>query len=384
MPLRSGRTIRRLRKLLASAATLAALLLALGWTAGRLWTDEHYWSQFLFWIPGAAWGGAVLLFAAFASILAPGAGRVSEKEAQHTRPRWSIGRLARLGMLGLATGLVTQTLIDRVLASGAAPGKRATDHLRVAQWNMSSPDVWSWEGTLAETFPDAQLVLFSYAIAGPGFEHAVTGLEETHEIRRSNILCVASAYPITRRELHALALADLATESRPAFVDRFQDWYNAVAPRFGVSRREFGAVEDGLLLELELDARASPLRRALRVWFIDLPSDPRLSRMKIARRAREAMDRLAQAQGDPDLIMGDFNIPRGSASLRVLAGGLAGGRAGGLVAPSDRVTPSWPRAMPTLHIDHSLVSPGARSRGYWTIDTGVSDHRAQVIDIEFR
>jgi endonuclease/exonuclease/phosphatase family metal-dependent hydrolase len=78
-----------------------------------------------------------------------------------------------------------------------------------------------------------------------------------------------------------------------------------------------------------------------------------------------------------DLIMGDFNIPRGSASLRQAAQGYphahtqAGhGHAG-----------TYPRHRPLVHIDHMFIGPALRARRYQVVDGGVGSHRMQVLDV---
>lgn len=125
--------------------------------------------------------------------------------------------------------------------------------------------------------------------------------------------------------------------------------------------------------------------RPLVVWIIDLPSDPELSRPDLTRRAR---DRIAMWIGpggagfpEPDVLIGDFNIPRGSASLATLRQRpgftLADAHAQAGLGPS----PTWPDSRPLLHIDQCFVGPRLRAARYAIEDGGDTRHRMQVVDL---
>jgi endonuclease/exonuclease/phosphatase (EEP) superfamily protein YafD len=121
------------------------------------------------------------------------------------------------------------------------------------------------------------------------------------------------------------------------------------------------------------------LGRELVIWALDLPSQPRAWRMKVAEAATARLyteytsDRFA----GPGIILGDMNTPRGSASLGLVSLGFPhafeqSGR--GYVA-------TWPRHRSLFHIDHMYIAPGLRAASYETIDMGISEHRAQTAEI---
>jgi hypothetical protein len=113
----------------------------------------------------------------------------------------------------------------------------------------------------------------------------------------------------------------------------------------------------------------------LAIRAIDLPSDPRLSRMATA---GELAATIAAADAStPDVILGDFNITGGSASLTQFGVGYrdsfadAGTGWGG----------TYPRARPLWRIDLTLVRPPWRTVRAEIIDLYGKRHRAQVIDL---
>ncbi len=122
------------------------------------------------------------------------------------------------------------------------------------------------------------------------------------------------------------------------------------------------------------------------VWMLDLPSSPSLSRVRAARQAREVIERYAGERGDgapggfpaPDLIVGDFNIPRRSASLGLIAPGT---RDAG-VDTTGALVGTWPRRTPVLWIDHARLGDRVRAITYEAMDPGTSRHRAIGVDVQ--
>jgi hypothetical protein len=153
----------------------------------------------------------------------------------------------------------------------------------------------------------------------------------------------------------------------------------------GLARRYFRASDPGHLVVAELDT-TSVLGHNLVIWYIDLPSDPLGSKWELAGRVRAFLDSAAAKiddDGNPvlppaDLLLGDFNIPRGSASLSRFTQGLqsAYDQAGSFGAAS------WPRRFPVFHLDQAFTAPTLKVLQYQLVDPGKSEHRAQIIDIE--
>jgi endonuclease/exonuclease/phosphatase family metal-dependent hydrolase len=154
--------------------------------------------------------------------------------------------------------------------------------------------------------------------------------------------------------------------------------------------------DNGRAMFVEIDATAE-LGRPIVLWVIDMPSDWRKSRRKLAKNAANAMvawggpvalrDERGQVERVPvqkfgfpaaDIVVGDFNIPRGSASLSLMLPGMThafeqGGA--GYVA-------TYPRWRPWLHIDHAFVGPWLRARRYDAVNPGPpSNHFAQVAEV---
>jgi hypothetical protein len=139
----------------------------------------------------------------------------------------------------------------------------------------------------------------------------------------------------------------------------------------------------------------------LTVWVIDLPSDPRLGRMRLARGAGAAIaswqgavrvvdpeegqwTERAEALGfpAPDVIVGDFNIPRGSASLRAFL------RAAGAAGMRDAFDEAgwgwkrtWPRELPVWALDQCFVGARVRALRFETINPEMGGHRGIVVEV---
>jgi hypothetical protein len=137
-----------------------------------------------------------------------------------------------------------------------------------------------------------------------------------------------------------------------------------------------------MFVELEVGA---PLNRNVVVWVVDLPSDPELHRPEMMERARERIEAwvgpYAQGFPEPDVLIGDFNTPRGSWSLTILRRRpgfvMADAHAQGGVGASA----TWPADRPVLHIDQCFLAPGVRAARYAAEDGGDTRHRMQVVDV---
>jgi endonuclease/exonuclease/phosphatase family metal-dependent hydrolase len=122
--------------------------------------------------------------------------------------------------------------------------------------------------------------------------------------------------------------------------------------------------------------------RPVTIWMLDLPSNPRFSRLSIARLTRQHIARAGAAEPsrsfpDPDIIAGDLNIPAHSASLRVLAPGMtdSAAQAGvGYIA-------TWPRRRPVYQLDHVMLAPWLRADRYRVIDPGMAEHRMEWVEV---
>ncbi len=253
-----------------------------------------------------------------------------------------VGRRRRGGVVRSAAVLAFATSV--VLGLGSDVGLRPRPAarpgiLRLVHWNASWPD--SNRGLrpsneLLALEPDVVFFSNPYRFFNDGREE--TWREHGYEVVIPGIFAVASRVPVI--------------ETRTIFVGR-----------------DMGAAY------VVLDASAT-LGRTLRVLVVDLPSDPRLSRMSVVSTFRQAM--VERGAGDVDLVIGDCNITRGSASLAVLAPGMRdawdeAGRGWGA---------SWPRGLPLFHLDHAFLAPWLMASGYRLVDLRGGDHLAQEVWIE--
>lgn len=118
----------------------------------------------------------------------------------------------------------------------------------------------------------------------------------------------------------------------------------------------------------------------LTLWVVDFPSDPRRSRVANARQAAESI-RAAARFPAPDIVVGDFNITRGSHSLRLFARETAPGLRDAHAVAGLGPAGTWPRRAPLWPIDHALIGPRLMPTGLRTVDPGVGSHRAVVVGV---
>lgn len=207
--------------------------------------------------------------------------------------------------------------------------------------------------------------------------------EEIH-FAFSGMQKVLSRYPIVSQRMFMIPVF-IGTEGErvaptiPVGLERLlRRWFAAV----GVYPRDANRLDPASVMVIELDTTAH-LGCLTTIYFIDYPSNPVAHRMAVAKLVRAHVEMLRK--GGPEsppipeasLIIGDFNTPRGSASLAQLAPGyIEASRTAGLGPLA-----TWPRRWSVLHIDHALVSPLWRCEGYELIDPGISEHDAQRLRV---
>jgi len=113
------------------------------------------------------------------------------------------------------------------------------------------------------------------------------------------------------------------------------------------------------------------------IWGFDLPSSPRLSRSELFQTLRGHLDGLTQSE--PEVLVGDFNVPRGSRSLK-------------RAFPDHRSAFSeagtgwsgtWPNAFPLWDLDQVLVGPGLTAVEYEVITPPHGMHRIQRVALRW-
>jgi hypothetical protein len=342
--------------------------LAGAWVVGRICNDRWLWSQFLYWMPSlpvALFTGAVGASCSF-----------FWKQSKDRRLRSALWTIALAGAIA-AYALIAEMHAERALMP-RAPAAASDAGLRVLAWNPSRRRLPAMGGLLAGH--ELDLLLLANAPFDQPMDDLRTILGDSYHLARTWRLTVASRHPIIRWGVVPLGIEG----SRP----RFFRWSGGGSV----------IVDRGEAMIIELDTTAT-LGRVTTVWFVDLPSDPRIHRETMLRTARNALDNFAgpwfaasmpgfmvhrerpvpsQATAPaapPDLIAGDCNTPRGSRSLRHLFAGTTDGFA----AAGWGRSASYPAALPVLAIDHAAAGPFLACEAYELIDLGVGKHRAQSL-----
>jgi len=355
--------------LLGRVAALGAGLLLLLWLVGRVANDRWLWSQYLFWLPtiGIVLGSWVLLGASWLGAWV--SRRLSRKPRRRISRVW-IGLAAVTGAVAIWM-LAFEWRSHRYLSRSSA----AEGDLAIAYWNPATP-IPGFAERLGRVEADV------YAIANQPSHRDVDEFRDLlsadgaswTRVRAGRMACV-SRYPIRR-----WALMRMGLDGKVWFGDRLE-----------IGNEEVVRTDEGRALFVEIDFSVGPAGEPLVVWIVDLPSDPLLHRETMLREARAVIERwrgsvlAADAEGGrrvvdregsfpaPHVIIGDFNTPRGSRSLR----GLVGDMRGGFEQAGRGLCGTAPRPLPLWHIDQIFTAAPARVVDYDTFDPGVSLHMGQ-------
>lgn len=394
---RLARAFGTLCRFLGTGLALGAVLALVVWGLGRVLTDRWHPTQYVYWVPAVlALGGvaALLVVSHIVGGVGTRVGRLGAGKRQGGRAGRLGWRLRLVAWLGLVVGAGVVLMVDWRMANAfrrapAGGGGAGGGSLRVTCWNPCVWEIPAFDGLMLGTRPDLVLIANPPYNVGWAELGAKVGAQDRRGeagpaggggVARSGRLVAISRHPMLRWGGGTLGIRGATLRNRE------RHWTGD------------GAMTDpGHALFVELDTRAS-LGRTTVVWFLDLPSDIRLSRWRTAGQARAA---IAAWEGDqfrrtesggqtrlehppgfpaPDLIIGDFNTPRGSASLTRIVGDFdnAFDQAGsGYLA-------TWPRRRPLHHIDQAFVGPALRAVRYRAIDPGLGEHRMQVMEVVSR
>ncbi|MCE2884108.1 MAG: hypothetical protein LW806_04295 [Planctomycetaceae bacterium] len=300
-------------------AVLALLALAIS----SILTDRLAALQWLWWTPrfllaAAAVGWLVVLFA-----LARFVWR-SERESRRLM-RWC----------AVAAGVLAWTL----LGMWGFPKSRPEGSIRLVHWNPAD---------LAADFSvDAALQLL--------------------HLRPDLIVVTDPGTPLARELSQGFGSAGYSM----AFAGKF-----LVFARGAIGEAQpIVAARDRYISRIRCETRLGPIQ----IEAVDLPSRTTLPRYQAIRSLRADLHaaREERGLGEPDILCGDFNVPRGSASLDLLAPdareafATAGAGWGG----------SYPREWSLLGIDLTLVRAPWRPARSEICDFGFGRHRAQIVDL---
>jgi endonuclease/exonuclease/phosphatase family metal-dependent hydrolase len=299
-------------------------LTLLAWLIGRVLTDRFAWSQWLWWMPTPA----IIVLSVLGLLLANRPTRVSGR------------RKRRIVIWTLFAAAVTMhfALFEHRMLRGTPPAPSADKSLAIAHWNMTLDD-----------YTPVDLLL-----------------QRVAELDADVTVLTAPSNNVVRR------LTQQATASNGR-EQVYNGWPLFVFSRVPIERvRLLVASDQRFVTSLQLDTTAR-LGRAIVLEVADMPSPPRIPRMQMAREVRSLIDQTTAPP--PDLVVGDLNIPRGSASIEVMFPGMRS--AFDLAGHGYGAT--FPRRFPLYHIDHVLISETTdlSIARYDTYDEGLSRHRAQ-------
>ncbi len=353
----------------ANLFTLAALAALTIWSAGRLLSDRLEWSQYLYWCP--TWivllATAGLLTLAWAARWMGTRGEGVDHRAGSVVLRW--GARGAWAIL-LVWMLLGEWHVYRAVAGPPGPGNAQT--MRVFFWNPGGADGIT-EAVISQ---NADIIVIANAPMQVDWQRIRGAFgAETYTIRQDRMALV-SRYPIVRWGSRDLGIS-------------------GARPRGFIFRGGGYFVQDtGQGLFVEVDTGPALGGRTV-LWALDLPSDFNLSRWKVMREAAATLrdgevrtyartvgglDEARPVQRGfpaPDIIVGDFNTPRGSASFDEIAPGMehAFDQAGWGCAAT------WPGGWPLFAIDQAFVRAPWRAVRYQVPDLIEARHRAEVFDL---
>jgi hypothetical protein len=282
-------------------------------------TDRIGWIQSLWWTPRIVL--AAFALAGFLVVLSFGWALRWQPAEQRTTAKW---------LLATVLAGVACTWSDWGL-----PRRRDPEAFRFAFWNACQ--------MRSEVAPLAVDMMLSWnadaiLLTDPGSMFANGGSQRLAE----------AGYTIARPGSFAIVSRVPIIEARPVHEARSQK-----------------------LARIRLETARGPLV----IDAIDLPSETTLHRSLVMRNFAAAIEDI---RGDePHLIAGDFNITRGSASLREVVGDAVEAFA----AAGEGWGGTYSRQTPLFAIDQTFVR--APWRPVWSriVDPGLTRHRAQLVDL---
>jgi hypothetical protein len=352
------------------------------WIAGRVLTDSFRLTQYAFWMPGLVLGAA--------GIPVVGVALVCRGLARRWRGDAKAGTVAR----GAILAFTISPFVVAAWAGGANIHRSkalasTTAAFRLTFWNDSEGRIMEWEQAILAHDPDL-------SIMKPGVGRTFTNLVAEMSKYADPIempapgadfvythgFAVVSKMPIKRWSVKRLGV-------EPGL---------GLDPRTSDFRSHYRDPGNSMVLELGTRER---LGRDIIVWLIDLPSDPTLWRMTAMREAAATLGagfapifekdsafgrwRYATVGKEwgmkPDLIVGDFNTPRGSASLKEITRFAGPGVRHAWDDAGSGYCGSYPREWALWHIDHVFVGEGLRALEYKVVNPGGGSHRMQVAEI---
>jgi len=342
-----------------------SVVVLIAWALGRAFTDRYVWSQYCFWLPSV--------------LVVPGV--MAGLASAWTVLWWSGSRATHLPRARRAAGAAVASIVLSVFYVMVVEQRRLTPRPEpaatpfvVVHWNATDRPGNEWVRRVLDQAPD---VIVINPATGQTWDELIERYRPVTKIWQYGFV-IFSKHPVQR-----FGYQILGVEEGVGF-----------DPRTGQSRAK--RRDPGRAMLLELDT-TSVLREPITFWLIDLPSDVSLHRRVVVDEAAQALKDFDgqvvefDAQGvprrgsrgvrgfpPPDVILGDFNIPRGSGSLARLAADLVPAYA----VAGRGLCATWPYERPLWHLDQMLVSPRWRIADYRAFDPGGGTHMGQRLILD--
>lgn len=242
---------------------------------------------------------------------------------------------------------------------------------RLARWSVAAACLFAWTLLGMWGFPKSRpegsirLVHWNPADLAPDF--SVDAALQILHLEPDLIVVTDPGTPLARELSQGFGSAGYSM----AFAGKF-----LVCARGAIGEAQpIVAARDRYISRIRCETRLGPIQ----IEAVDLPSRTTLPRYHAIRSLRADLQtaREERGLGEPDILCGDFNVPRGSASLGLLgpdareAFATAGAGWGG----------TYPREWPLLGIDLTLVREPWRPVRSEISDFGYGRHRAQIVDL---
>lgn len=387
---------RYILRTLAWLTCLGAVLALAAWMFGRIVTDRWTFSQWIFWTPTPAvlLGVLGLLVSShLCEIRAPRTQTITHDPGAITsRPR--LRRVRPCVWVALVLVVLWLFFFDwhvhRKLIPSRKPGN-AEKVLTIAYWNMATnrDDIpIDFLATL-----DEDIVVVANSHSRVNWNSILSNTNQHWTLTRVWPFTILSRVPVETWSLTQLHLRGRLPKTPHDFIG---------------PRSDQTSFDVGLAAYFEFGL-PGPDHNTFTIWILDLPSDTSLHKRDIAHQTRSQIDTFnglvrssttprkpLETPGFPeaDIILGDFNIPRSSGSLRTLIDPnvYVGAYESAGVGPCATFPRAWSLpflqsmsidvGIPLVHIDQIFVNKAHRVLRYRVVDPGTARHYAQRVAIE--
>lgn len=387
----------RLLRLASAIPAAGALGLMLAWGIGEVLSDRFWWSQFLEWIP-------MVLLVPFSGILLLAA-EIARRLLRRTLPtERTLPRLKAVIVLdALMWGSIVIYSAQAELGASRALGfhPRAGANVspaRILFWNSGAVDRDNWTTNIISAKPD--LCVFT-SIIHEGRLHELAEAMTTDPAKAPTWTFKQDRFTVLSRARILRAGYTQLRISRGGGLD----------PREQGPKRYY---DPGRAMFVELDptlfaaagGAALAADKPIVVWIIDLPSDLSIPKAVVTEQAAQAItafdgpvllpDELGRWVEQPpptghlrgfpkaDIIVGDFNIPRGSRSLDGITGIHPPALRSAWHEAGYGYTATYPRIRSLWHLDQIFLQPHLQAVGFETLSAGSGTHRVVWSDVVLR